>query len=81
MRKPYARGSTSDLGTVIKQRRQRFAAEWTNFTQLLTLTPGVTPISLPRTGVLGCCEGNVGIPAPVFSDGSFTVNRTVELIL
>ena len=42
-----------------------------NFTQLLTLTPGVTPVSTAQNRNVGCCEGNVGLPGSGFSDSSF----------
>src|SRR5207237_7910139 len=42
-----------------------------NFTQLLTLTPGVTPVSTSQNSSIGGVEGNVGIPGSGFSDASF----------
>ena len=41
-----------------------------NFTQLLTLTPGVTPVSTSQNRNIGGVEGNVGIPGSGFSDPS-----------
>jgi hypothetical protein len=42
-----------------------------NFTQLLTLTPGVTPVSTSQNKSIGGVEGNVGIPGSGFVDPSF----------
>ena len=65
-------GSTSDLGTVIEERAVNdLPLNGRNFTQLLTLTPGVTPVSTAQNKSIGCCEGNVGIPGSGFSDASF----------
>jgi Carboxypeptidase regulatory-like domain/TonB dependent receptor len=64
--------STSELGTVIEQRTvSDLPLNGRNFTQLLTLTPGVTPVSTSQNKSIGCCEGNVGIPGSGFSDASF----------
>ncbi len=41
-----------------------------NFTQLLTLTPGVTPVSTSQNRNIGGVEGNVGLPGSGFSDPS-----------
>ena len=69
---PLVDNSTTELGTVIETRAVNdLPLNGRNFTQLLTLTPGVTPVSTSQNRNLGCCEGNVGIPGSGFSDGSF----------
>ncbi len=65
-------GSSSELGTVISERAVNdLPLNGRNFTQLLTLTPGATPVSTAQNKSIGCCEGNVGIPGSGFSDASF----------
>lgn len=64
--------TSTELGTVIQERVvQDLPLNGRNFTQLLILSPGVTPISTSQNRNVGGVEGNVGIPGSGFSDPSF----------
>ncbi|HET6890701.1 MAG TPA: TonB-dependent receptor [Pyrinomonadaceae bacterium] len=64
--------SSTELGTVISERAvQDLPLNGRNFTQLLTLSPGVTPVSTSQNRNVGGVEGNVGIPGSGFADPSF----------
>ncbi len=64
--------SSSELGTVITQRTiEDLPLNGRNFTQLLTLIPGATPVSTSQNRSIGGVEGNVGIPGSGFVDPSF----------
>src|SRR5262249_24674837 len=63
--------SSVELGAVLSEREvQELPLNGRNFTQLLTLTPGVTPVSTSQNRSIGGVEGNVGIPGSGFSDPS-----------
>ena len=64
--------SSTELGTVIpREAIEDLPLNGRNFTQLLTLTPGVTPVSTSQNRNVGGVEGNVGLPGSGFSDPSF----------
>src|SRR5438876_9378612 len=64
--------SSSDLGTVMSEKTvQDLPLNGRNFNQLLTLTPGGTPVSTSQNRSIGGVEGNVGIPGSGFADPSF----------
>ena len=64
--------STSELGTVIGIKEvQELPLNGRNFTQLLTLTPGATPVSTAQSNGLGSHDlANVGVPGASFSNPS-----------
>src|SRR3989442_2384132 len=65
-------GSSAELGTVISERTvQDLPLNGRNFTQLLTLKAGVTPVLTSQNRSIGGVEGNVGIPNSGFADPSF----------
>ena len=69
---PVLDSTSSSLGTVIEEKTvQNLPLNGRNFTQLLTLTPGVTPVSTSQNKSIGGVEGNVGLPGSQFSDPSF----------
>src|SRR5436190_15070062 len=69
---PVIDSTTTELGTVIEEKTvQALPLNGRNFTQLLTLTPGVTPVSTSQNRSIGGVEGNVGIPGSGFADPSF----------
>jgi len=69
---PVLDSTTTQLGTVIEEKTvQSLPLNGRNFTQLLTLTPGVTPVSTSQNKSIGGVEGNVGIPGSGFADPSF----------
>ncbi len=64
--------TSAELGTVIPQKAvQDLPLNGRNFTQLLTLSPGITPVSTSQNRSIGGVEGNVGIPGSGFADPSF----------
>ncbi|HJQ31954.1 MAG TPA: TonB-dependent receptor [Pyrinomonadaceae bacterium] len=64
--------SSTELGTVIPEKAiEDLPLNGRNFTQLLTLTPGVTPVSTSQNRSIGGVEGNVGLPGSGFADPSF----------
>src|SRR5215470_17182119 len=63
--------SSVELGAVISEKEvQELPLNGRNFTQLLTLTPGVTPVSTSQNRTIGGVEGNVGLPGSGFTDPS-----------
>src|SRR5215831_7751521 len=79
---PLVNSTSSELGTVIEERVVGdLPLNGRNFTQLLTLTPGATPVSTSQNRTIGCCEGNVGLPGSGFSDASFHEAESLETVL
>ena len=64
--------STSELGTVIGVKAiEDLPLNGRNFTQLLTLTPGATPVSTAQSNGIGSHDlANVGVPGASFSNPS-----------
>lgn len=64
--------STSELGTVIGVKEvEDLPLNGRNFTQLLTLTPGATPVSTSQSAGIGSNDlANVGVPGASFSNPS-----------
>ena len=64
--------STSELGTVIGVKEvEDLPLNGRNFTQLLTLTPGATPVSTAQSSGIGSNDlANVGVPGASFSNPS-----------
>ena len=64
--------STSELGTVIGVKEiEDLPLNGRNFTQLLTLTPGATPVSTAQSNGIGSHDlANVGVPGASFSNPS-----------
>jgi hypothetical protein len=73
--------SSAELGTVISENAVHdLPLNGRNFTQLLTLTPGATPISTSQGAQLGVDDGStVGIPGSSFANPSLEgqFNRSV----
>jgi len=64
--------TSSELGTAINETAiADLPLNGRNFTQLLTLTPGATPISTSQAGSIGSgMQANVGVPGSAFSQPS-----------
>lgn len=64
--------STSELGTIIGVKTvEDLPLNGRNFTQLLTLTPGATPVSTAQSSGIGSNDlANVGVPGASFSNPS-----------
>jgi len=69
---PMLQQSSSELGTVITERALRdLPLNGGNFTQLLTLTPGATPVSTAQGSGIGFQDAGIsGIPGSSFSKPS-----------
>src|SRR5215470_7253671 len=70
---PLLQLSSSELGTVIPQRAVNdLPLNGRNFTQLLTLTPGATPVSTAQGTSVGVQDAGISaIPSSTFSKPSF----------
>jgi len=64
--------SSTELGSVISQHAvQQLPLNGRNFTQLLTLTPGATPVSTSQSASIGTNDGNtVALPNSSYSNPS-----------
>ena len=69
---PQLRATSAELGTVINEKAVHdLPLNGRNFTQLLTLTPGATPVSTSQGANLGADDGSsVALPGSAFTNPS-----------